>query len=138
MVKEVGLKPEDLEANAKDEEYKPTEDAPKNINKGGRPTKHYDDCGPKAKKQKLQPTLDQVVAKATEIGKSVPQTLGKLGEMYANQEIDKPKAKMFKAIASEENPLSHKQMSVEQACALKVEEFSIYKTGLEILIWVDS
>ena len=126
MVKEVGLKPEDLEANTKDKEYKPTEDAPKNINKGGRPTKHYDDCGPKAKKQKLQPVLDQIVAKASEISKSVPQTLGKLGEMYANQEIDKPKAKMFKAIASEENPLSHKQMSVEQACALKVEEFSIF------------
>ena len=125
MVKEVGLKPEDLEANAKDKEYKPTEDAPK-TNKGGRPTKHYDDCGPKAKKQKLQPVLDQIVAKASEISKSVPQTLGKLGEMYANQEIDKPKAKMFKAIASEENPLSHKQMSVEQACALKVEEFSIF------------
>ena len=129
MIQEVGLKPEDLEANAKDEEYIPPEEETKN--KGGRPTKHYDDCGPKAKKQKLQPVLDQIVAKAGEISKSVPQTLGKLGEMYANQEIDKPKAKMFKAIASEENPLSHKQMSVEQACALKVEEFSILKLALK-------
>ena len=126
MVKEVGLKPEDLEANAKDQdqEFEPTKEAPKN--KGGRPTKHYDDCGPKAKKQKLQPLLDKVIVKAGEINKSVPQTLGKLGEMYANQEIDKPKANTFKAIASEENPLSHKQMSVEKACAIKVEEFSIF------------
>ena len=130
MIKEVGLKSEDIEATAKDTEYVPPEEEPKN--KGGRPTKHYDECGPKAKKQKLQPILDQIVAKAGEISKSVPQTLGKLGEMYANQEIDKPKAKMFKAIASEENPLSHKQMSVEQACALKVEEFSISKPALKL------
>ena len=119
QIAEAGLQPEDLEANDKDKEFVPPVEEPKN--KGGRPKKKYDDLGPKAKKMRYQPILDQVREQAAEDKKSVPQILGKLGEQWANNEVDRPKAAMFKAIAEEKNPLAQKNMPVDKTIALKCQ-----------------
>ena len=120
MIKEVELTPKDLEPGKNDKEYDPNVEEPK-VNKGGRPKKSFKECGPQTKKARLQPTLNDIRKKAKEENISTPEILGILGEMDANQEIDRPRAKIFKAIANKKDPFAHQKMSVEQAVTLKVQ-----------------
>ena len=120
-MKEADLAPEDIEATDKDVEYDPKDDenAP---NKGGRPEKDFNDCGPRAKKAKIKPLLEQVQTwtKKNNVS-SVNETLGHLGMNHANQEVDRKSAAIFKAITEGQDPFAHQKMSVEQALAVKVQ-----------------
>ena len=107
-----------MEPDENDEEYVPNKNEEK---KRGRPEKSFEELGQRQKRARLQPTLDFVRATAEKETLSVNQTLGMIGEMEANQNVDRPTAKMFRRIADGEDPFAHRTMTVERALALKVK-----------------
>ena len=107
-----------MEPDENDEEYVPNKNEEK---KRGRPEKSFEELGRRQKRARLQPTLDFVRATAEKETLSVNQTLGMIGEMEANQNVDRPTAKMFRRIADGEDPFAHRTMTVERALALKVD-----------------
>ena len=124
QIRKYGLEPKDLEPDENDEEYVPNKNEEK---KRGRPEKSFEELGQRQKRARLQPTLDFVRATAEKETLSVNQTLGKIGEMEANQNVDRPTAKMFRRIADGEDPFAHRTMTVERALALKVGSTTVWK-----------
>ena len=121
QIRSYGLEPKDLEPDERDEEYVPKKSEQV---KRGRPEKPYAELGPRQKRARLQPTLDNVreVAKNTgPNGLNVYQVLGELGKMEANSKVDRASAKMFGRIADGEDPFAHRTMTVERALAMKVQ-----------------
>ena len=112
------MEPEDLEPGKNDEEFDITEHEP---NKGGRPKKEFKDLGSRMKRKRIQSLVDDIEEKAEECGMNFYETVGRAAEMKANQDCDRPKAKIFKAIANNEDPYAHTKMPVEDAIALKVQ-----------------
>ena len=133
QIQNAGIQPEDIEPDEKmDEEYNPKDGS---ANKGGRPkTKNFDDLGTKMQRKRLKRTLDAVRENAPENNLTPIQEIAQAGRMFANEEGDHEKAKMFSMIANEENPLKHRKMDVADATALKVKKvFAAYRVSNLIL-----
>ena len=119
-MQKVGITNEDIEPNEHvDQEYNPDQDKP--INTGGAPKKDFEQLGRRMKLKRLDPLKKAAIKAAKENrGLSVARALEYVSEMVAHCEGDSERARMYKTILKEENPLKHKRMSVEKAVATKV------------------
>ena len=130
-MKNCGLEPKDVEVSeSKDKEFN-IDDA-KPSSSGGRPAKPFDQLKRKSQLKILKPEYERTKKFAKKRNLTVNKALAYLGELDANKEFDEERARMFKAIRDEENPLSHKRMDVEKAVAIQVRA-GLSRTPWEIV-----
>ena len=116
-MKRHGIEPKDIEPDPNDKEYNPEEDV---SSRKGEKRKPYEALGPRMKKIRRAPLMDQIKQWSKENGPTVSKTIAQLGKDHANAECNQNEAKIYKQIEEDQNPYADHEMSTEAASALKV------------------
>ena len=119
-MEKVGISNDDIEPNERvDKEYNPDQDKP--VNSGGAPKKNFDQLSRRMKLKRLDP-IKKFAEKTVKNnpGLTVNKALDFVNEVVAHCSGDADRARMYKIIQNEDNPLKRRRMSTEKAVATKV------------------